>query len=102
MQTERNKELTKIGVVVKTPDHVYLQYYDFTKYCSDCKQQRVVFDWGFMSLTFTYNFGTGSGGSLSVSNFTFNFNQAQTTGINIFGMTKRNGVWHGNRMAFEE
>jgi len=101
MRRERNKELTKIGLIVKSETHMYVQIYDFSNYCSNCKKERLIFDWGIATPQINYTFGNGSSNT-SISYQEMNFNQPRSTGANVFGMAKRNGTWHGSRLIFEE
>lgn len=41
-------------------------------------------------------------GSLGASNFEYDFGNPDAVGISCFGMAKRNGDWHGNKLVFTE
>ena len=96
-----NRALKKAIAIVHTNTETWVQYYDFSKDCSNCKKLSKVFDWGIATPSVTinlfegYNFNNASIGSL-----TMDFNNPDLTGLSIFGMAKRKNQWHGKRMEF--
>jgi hypothetical protein len=60
-----------------------------------------VFDWGIATPSITFNLFEGYNlGNVSLGSFTMDFNNPDLTGLSVFGMAKREGVWHGKRMEF--
>lgn len=100
MQSEYNKNLKKIGVVIVTPYATWVQYYDFNSDCTNCSKKEKVIDWGVATPKVTYNFGTGIGGGSFSFGFEMDFKRPSLVGISAFGMAKRNGNWHGHRFVF--
>ena len=97
-----NKHLNRIGVVIATPKARWIQLYDFSNTCTDCKTIEHVFDWGIMSPKFTYNFGTGSGPNPLNIDWSGDFNSPDILGINAYGMVKKSDKWYGNKFIFNE
>ncbi len=101
LQQYRNKQLKKLGVVVATQTSTWVQFYDFSESCTNCAKKENVIDFGIVTPQITYTFGSGdSSGSFSITDWDFDFNNPSLTGMNAFGMAKRNGQWHGKRMVF--
>jgi hypothetical protein len=101
LQQYRNKQLKKLGVVVATQTSTWVQFYDFSESCTNCAKKENVIDFGIVTPQITYTFGSGDGsGSFSITDWDFDFNNPSLTGMNAFGMAKRNGQWHGKRMVF--
>ena len=100
LKTYSNRQLKKMGVVVKTQSSTWVQFYDFSESCTNCDKRENVIDFGIVTPQVTYNFGTGSGGNFSISSWNFDFKNPALVGISAFGMAKRKGQWHGKRMVF--
>ncbi|WP_456420884.1 hypothetical protein [Lutibacter sp.] len=100
LKSYSNRELKKMGVVVKTPTATWVQFYDFSESCTNCSKRENIIDFGIVTPQITYSFGTGSNNSINITNWNFDFNNPSLTGMSAFGMAKRNGQWHGKRMVF--
>ncbi|MGV0922642.1 hypothetical protein [Empedobacter tilapiae] len=96
-----DKHLKRIGVVIITPTSNWIQLYDFSNTCTNCKTIEHVFDWGVMSPKFTYNFGAGAGPNPLRIDFSGDFNNPDILGINAYGMVNKSGKWYGNKFIFE-
>jgi hypothetical protein len=57
-----------------------------------------VFDWGIATPQFTYTFGGGVGNGTTITSYNFNFLQPTATSVNMYGLAKKNGGWHGVKM----
>ncbi|PAM93860.1 hypothetical protein B4N84_16445 [Flavobacterium sp. IR1] len=99
-----NKPIEEIGVILNQRGQTIVQYYNLGKRCKNCSYIDKKFDWGIVSPKITYNFGTGHGGNFNANygfnNLTFDFKNPQITGINIYGMVKKNEKWNGFKMVF--
>jgi hypothetical protein len=97
----KNRQLNKAIAIIHTNTETWVQYYDFSEDCIDCKKIRKVFDWGIATPSITFNLFEGYNlGNVSLGSFTMDFNNPDLTGLSVFGMAKREGVWHGKRMEF--
>ncbi|MFH6990134.1 hypothetical protein ACHRVW_20540 [Flavobacterium collinsii] len=99
-----NKPMNEIGVIINQRGQSIVQYYNLGTRCTNCSDQQKSFDWGIITPKIVYNFGAGNGGDLNVktgfSDLKFDFKNPKITGINIYGMAKKNGKWHGSKMVF--
>ena len=95
-----DRQLKKVGVVIATRHSTWVQFYDFSESCTNCSKKRRTIDFGIVSPKIAYTFGTGNGGVFSVTSWNFDFRNPSLTGMNAFGMAKRNGQWYGKRMVF--
>lgn len=93
-----NKKYNKIGVAIETYKHTYIHYYDLSTIedNQDCIER--IFDWGIATPKITYTFGGGTGNGTSLTGWTFDFNHPKATGVNMYGIAKKNGAWHGVKL----
>jgi len=94
ISSEQNSKLEKVVFVVDTFNSTYFRYYDFSQVQSNQDKIEKIFDWGVATPLFTYNFGGGTS-SLSVSKYTFDFTKPTAVSVNMYGVAKKNGTWHG-------
>lgn len=97
-----NKPMNKVGVIINQNGQTIVQYYNFTKRCSNCSKLEKVFDWGIATPQMHYTFGAGDGfeGNFGFGSMTFDFRHPSITHLNIYGMARREGSWHGYKMIF--
>ncbi|MNQ65792.1 hypothetical protein D3C85_802610 [compost metagenome] len=99
-----NKPMNEIGVILNQRGQTIVQYYNLGTNCTNCSDRNKTFDWGIVSPKITYNFGVGNGGDFNIktgfNDLKFDFKNPKVTGINIYGMAKKNGTWHGFKMVF--
>ncbi|MGJ8745994.1 hypothetical protein [Polaribacter sp.] len=101
LSTYNNRELRKAIAIVHTNTETWIQYYDFSKDCSNCKKLDKIFDWGIATPSVTIDLFQGySFNNVQIGSLTMDFNKPDLTGLSVFGMAKRNGEWHGKRMEF--
>jgi len=100
LKTQSNRQLKKVGVVITTQSSTWIQFYDFSESCTNCSKKEDSIDFGIVTPKITYTFGTGNGGNFSITSWKFDFNNPALTGMNAFGMAKKNGQWYGKRMVF--
>lgn len=98
----QGREMKKVGVIINQNGQTIVQYYDFQKRCTNCSKLEKVFDWGIATPKMTYTFGAGSGfqGSFGFTSIEFDFKHPDVTHLNVYGVAKRSGAWHGSRMIF--
>lgn len=96
----QNKKLGRIAFVVDTYKSTYVQYYDFSQIeeNKDCIER--IFDWGVASPQFTYTFG-GTNNNISITSYKFDFSKPTATSVNMYGIAKKNGLWHGVKLIKE-
>ena len=103
LSSYRNKELKSAVAIINTNTATWVQYYDFTFQCTNCDEYNKTFDWGAVTPKISYTFGTSNGfggGSFKGSLESFDFKNPKVTGMNMFGMSKNGGKWHGKRLIF--
>lgn len=104
IMTSLNKNMNEVGVIINQNGRTVIQYYNLSTRCNNCSKQEKVFDWGIVTPKMTYTFGADSGGDFNVNygfkDLTFDFKHPNVTGLNMYGMVKRNGNWHGFKMVF--
>lgn len=101
MENQQNKQLKNAGIVIVTPTANWIQFYNFERDCSNCDKLEHIIDWGVGTPVVTYNFGSGSSsGSFKITNWEVNFKTPSLVGMSAFGMAKKGGSWHGNKIEF--
>lgn len=103
LKSYRNKDLRKAVAIINANQQTWIQYYDFTYQCENCDEYQRVFDWGAVTPKITYKFGgtNGFGGGTFKPSFeSFDFKNPKVTGINMYGMSKNYGKWHGSNLVF--
>jgi hypothetical protein len=102
MSNYRKRELKRIGVIINVDKKTWVQYYDFDKQCSDCDKLETVFDWGVATpaISYTFDSPSGFGWDNFELEFDMDFRKPSNTGVNLYGIAKRNGEWHGKRMVW--
>ncbi|MEO8254946.1 MAG: hypothetical protein ABI554_11230 [Flavobacterium sp.] len=99
-----NKPMDEVGVIINQRGQSIVQYYNLGTKCTNCSDIQKNFDWGIVSPKITYNFGVGNGGDLKINtgfnDLKFDFKNPKVTGINVYGMAKKNGTWYGFKMVF--
>ncbi len=102
LKQQRKKDLQEAVVIMNTPTKVWVQYYNFTYQCNNCDKYDKNFDFGIMTPQINYSFANGKG--FSWGNFSFkagfNFKRPIVTGLNAYGLAKKNGQWHGSKIIF--
>lgn len=104
LKSERNKQIKDLVTIITTNKRMWIQYYDFNSQCANCDSYDKTFDYGAVTPKINYKFGAGNGfggGSWSFSGFNFDFKRPKSVGINMYGLAKRSGKWHGSRMVIE-
>ncbi|WP_213523929.1 hypothetical protein [Nonlabens sp.] len=96
----QSEQLKKAGIIIKSNNDVWIQYYDLAKACNNCDKIEEVLDWGIMTPLITYNFGNADP-SFSFD-YNFDFRNPEAVKVSGYGMA-RSGTnqWHGNRVIFE-
>jgi hypothetical protein len=94
----QNKKLNKVAFIVDSHSSTYVRYYDFSQieYNQDCIER--IFDWGIATPQFTYTFGGGVGNGVSLTSYKFDFINAKATSIDMYGIAKKDGGWHGVKL----
>lgn len=98
LESYHNKKYNKIGVAIETLKHTYIHYYDLSTIedNQDCIER--IFDWGVASPKITYTFGGTTGNGVNLTSWEFDFRYPKATGVNMYGIAKKNGVWHGVKL----
>lgn len=93
-----NKKLGRVAFVVDSFNSTYIRYYDFSQIedNQDCIER--VFDWGIATPQFTYTFGGGVGNGMSITSYKFDFSRPTAVAVNMYGIAKKNGGWHGVKL----
>jgi hypothetical protein len=94
----QNKKLNRVAFIVDSYQSTYVQYYDFSQLQDNQDEIERVFDWGIATPQFTYTFGGGVGNGTTITSYNFNFLQPTATSVNMYGLAKKNGGWHGVKM----
>jgi len=47
---------------------------------------------------FTYTFGGGTGSGLAMTSYKWNFSKPDAVAVNMYGIAKKNGAWHGVKL----
>ncbi len=96
--TNQNNKINRIAFIVDSYNAIHLQLYDFSQVedNQDCIER--ILDWGVATPQFTYTFGGGVGNGLSVNTRKFDFLRPTATKINMYGIAKKNGGWHGAKL----
>lgn len=102
MSSYRKRELKRIGVIINVDKKTWVQYYAFNRMCTDCDKLETVFDWGVATPAISYTFDSPSGFSWDNFDLKFDmdFRRPDNTGVNLYGIAKRNGKWYGKRMVW--
>lgn len=95
---EHNKKYNKVVFVVETGTITHVQYFDFSQIEDNQDVIERVFDWGIASPQVTYTFGGGVGNGVDITSYEFNFKHPTATGVNMYGVAKKNGGWHGVKL----
>lgn len=97
-----NRSMNKVAVILNQNGKSIVQYYDFSTSCTNCSKREKIFDFGFVTPKITYTFGVGHGSfnDIGFSDLKFDFKHPDLTGLSMYGMAKKDGVWHGIRMVF--
>ncbi|MDE5450589.1 hypothetical protein BAX94_03915 [Elizabethkingia meningoseptica] len=96
-----NKKYNKVVVILDSYSALYVQYYDFSKVKDNEDVIENIFDWGAVTPQFTYNFGGVVGNGVSITSYKFDFKNPTATTINMYGIAKKNGKWHGAKLIVE-
>lgn len=98
LEQYHNKKYNKVGIAIETFKHTYIHYYDLSTIedNQDCIER--IFDWGVATPQITYTFGGATGNGASLSSWNFDFRYPKATGVNMYGVAKKNGAWHGVKM----
>ncbi|HAP94815.1 MAG TPA: hypothetical protein DCP54_03505 [Chryseobacterium sp.] len=96
-----NKKYNKVAFVVDTGTLTYIQYFDFSQVEDNQDVIERVFDWGVATPQVTYTFGGGVGNGANITSYEFNFNHPTATKVNMYGIAKKNGGWHGVKLITE-
>ncbi len=96
------RPMNKVGVIINQNGQTVIQYYNFTKRCNNCSRLEKVFDWGIATPQMNYTFGAGDSfeGDFGFGSLNFDFRHPDITHLNIYGMARREGSWHGYKMIF--
>jgi hypothetical protein len=94
----QNKKLNRIAFITDSFSQSYVQYYDFSQIEDNQDTLERTFDFGIATPQFTYTFGGGVGNGFTVTSYKFDFLQATATAVNLYGIAKKNGAWHGVKL----
>ncbi|UZT98173.1 hypothetical protein ODZ84_00965 [Chryseobacterium fluminis] len=94
----QNKKLNRVAFVVDSFSVSYVCYYDFSQVQNNQDVIERVFDWGVASPQFTYTFGGGTGNGLALTSYKWNFSKPDAVAVNMYGIAKKNGAWHGVKL----
>ncbi|MEH7889578.1 hypothetical protein [Elizabethkingia meningoseptica] len=98
---QNSNKLERVAVVVDTKLTTYIQYFDFSNVQDNQDVMEKIFDFGVAIPKFTYTFGgVNSGGVLNISSWTFDFRKPDAVGVNMYGIAKKNGKWHGAKLIY--
>ncbi|MBO6186562.1 MAG: hypothetical protein J6O88_18045 [Chryseobacterium sp.] len=99
---KHNKKYNRVAFVVDTYTFTYVDYYDFSEIKDNQDVLEKVFDWGAVTPQITYTFGGGVGNGLSITKRDFDFKHPTAMGVNMYGIAKKNGGWHGAKLIKEK
>jgi len=94
----QNKKLYRVTFIVDSFNETYIQYYDFSQFENNQDVLERIFDWGIATPQFTYTFGGGVGNGTSITSYKFDFLQPKATAVQMYGLAKKNGGWHGVKL----
>lgn len=92
------KKYTKVAFIVDTGTLTHIQYFDFSAIQDNQDVIERVFDWGIATPQVTYTFGGGVGNGGNITSYKFDFNHPTATAVNMYGIAKKNGGWHGAKL----
>lgn len=96
------EKMERIGVILTTNTTTWIQFYDFSTSCLNCKKRSHVFDWGIATPKITYTPGNGFDfGSNPSFSFEFDFHRPKLLSLNGYGMIRKGNDWHGRQVGFE-
>lgn len=95
---KHNKKYTKVAFIVDTGTLTHIQYFDFSAIQDNQDVIERVFDWGIATPQVTYTFGGGVGNGGNITSYKFDFNHPTATAVNMYGIAKKNGGWHGAKL----
>lgn len=94
----QNKKLGRVAFVVDSYSGSYIRYYDFSQIENNQDVIERIFDFGAATPQFTYTFGGGTGNGLALTSYNWNFSKPDAVEINMYGIAKKNGGWHGVKL----
>lgn len=102
----QGRELKKAGIVLKSGQEIWVQYYNLQQKCNNCSKIEKVIDWGIITPLITYKFGPGAPTAIEDRfsyDVDFNFRNPEAMEVSGYGMA-RSGThpWHGNRVTFSD
>jgi hypothetical protein len=96
-----SQQMTRLGIVFTSQTDSWVQYYDFSEKCLNCSKKQDIIDWGVAIPTITYTFGSNFfAGDFDLSGWDFDFQHPESSGFSIYGIAKRDGQWHGNKIEW--
>jgi len=94
----QNKKLDRVAFIVDSFNETYIHYYDFSQVEDNQDVIERIFDWGIATPQFTYTFGGGVGNGTAITSYKFDFLQPKATAVEMYGLAKKNGGWHGVKL----
>ncbi|MCU7618611.1 hypothetical protein NZ698_15560 [Chryseobacterium sp. PBS4-4] len=97
----QNKKLNRVAFIVDSYNASYVKYYDFSQVENNQDVIERIFDWGIATPQFTYTFGGGTGNGVAVTSYNWNFSKPTAVNVNMYGIAKKNGGWHGAKLIID-
>jgi hypothetical protein len=97
----QNKRLDRVAFIVDSYNSTYIRYYDFSQIENNQDVIERVFDWGVATPQITYTFGGGTSNGFDVTSYKFNLLKPEATAVNMYGIAKKNGGWHGVKLVVQ-